>query len=115
MRKIIKLINVDNKEQKYLIGFKVISIDKLSLEQSNRLFLFITRDFKNGNLTLDELSVFGFKIFHGVAKKYPESDLFQASLAASELNFAIRSEAVYDDIPLYLKDIDKFFSIIHKM
>jgi hypothetical protein len=110
MGKIINLINVDKKEQKYLTGFKVISMDKLSLEQGNKLFLIIINDFKNGNLTLDELSVFGFKIFHGVAKRYPKSDLFQASLSASELNFTIRSEAAYSDISLYLKDIDKFLT-----
>lgn len=109
MPKIIKLISVDKKRQKYLKLFNVDSLEKLSLEQGNQFFIKIIQDFKNGKLTLDELSVFGHNIFHTIGKKYPKSDLFQASLFASELNFAVRSRAVFNNISMYLEEIEKFF------
>lgn len=104
-----KLLSVNKKLLNYLKTFSVLSLKELSLEQGNQLFVQIIQDFKDQKLSLDELSVFGSKIFHEVAKNKSEnSDLFFTSLSASELNFAVRSSAVYGNIPIYLKDIDNF-------
>lgn len=100
---------MDKKLLNYLKPFSVLSLKELSLEQGNQLFVQIIQDFKDQKLSLDELSVFGSKIFHEVAKNKSEnSDLFFTSLSASELNFAVRSSAVYGNISIYLKDIDTF-------
>ena len=100
---------MDKKLLNYLKPFSVLSLKELSLEQGNQLFVQIIQDFKDQKLSLDELSVFGSKIFHEVAKNKSEnSDLFFTSLSASELNFAVRSSAVYGNISIYLKDIDNF-------
>lgn len=102
-------LSCDNKLSNYLKPFSVLSLKELSLEQGNQLFVQIIQDFKDQKLSLDELSVFGSKIFHEVAKNKSEnSDLFFTSLSASELNFAVRSSAVYGNISIYLKDIDNF-------
>lgn len=94
---------------KYLRPLGVGSLRELTLDQGNQLFVQIIQDFKNYKITLDELSVFGSKIFHEVAKNKSEnSDLFFTSLSASELNFAVRSSSVYGNISIYLKDIDTF-------
>lgn len=109
MKKTIKLVSIDKKLPKYLKPFGVSSLKELTLEQGNQFFVKIIQDFKNYKLTLDELSLFGNKVFHEVAKnKNEESDLFFTSLSASELNFAIRSNSVYENISMYLKDIDVF-------
>jgi len=104
----IKLISVDKKLIKYLKLFGVSSVDKLTLDQGNKFFVEVIKDFKNGKLTLDELSVFGSILFHGVAKtKREKSDLFVASLSAMDLAFEIRN--VYDNVPQHMRDIDDFF------
>ena len=104
----IKLISVDKKLIKYLKFFDVNSVDKLTLDQGNKFFVEVIKDFKNGKLTLDELSVFGSILFHGVAKtKRGRSDLFVASLSAMDLAFEIRN--VYDNVPQHMRDIDEFF------
>jgi len=104
----IKLILVDKKLTKYLKLFGVDSIDKLTLSQGNKFFVEVIKDFKNGSLDLDELSGFGSKIFHGIAKvKGEESDLFFVSLSAMDLAFEIRN--VYDNVPQHMRDIDEFF------
>mgnify|MGYP000956867419 CR=1 FL=1 len=109
MENTIKLISVDKKLLNYLKHFSAKFLKELTLEQGNQLFVQIIQDFKDQKLSLDELSVFGSKIFHEVAKnKNENSDLFFTSLSASELNFAIRSSSVYGNISLYLKDIDGF-------
>lgn len=109
MKNTTKLISVNKKLLNYLKPFGVFILKELTLEQGNRLFVQIIQDFKDQKLTLDELSVFGSKIFHEVAKnKNENSDLFFTSLSASELNFAVRSRAVYGNISIYLKDIDTF-------
>lgn len=100
---------IDSIKGKYLRKVGASSIDKLSLPKAEQLFVFVIEDFKNGTLSSDELADFGFKIFHRVAKKYPGSDLFQASLSASELNFCIRSKTGYKNIRWYLEDVDKFY------
>ena len=102
-------LSCDNKLSNYLKPFGVLFLKELTLEQGNQLFVQIIQDFKDQKLSLDELSVFGSKIFHEVAKNKSEnSDLFFTSLSASELNFAVRSSAVYGNISIYLKDIDTF-------
>lgn len=113
MTKINKLISVDKKQQKYLKTFNVDSLDKLSLDQGNQFFIKIIKDFKDYKLTLDELAVFGSNVFHGIAKKYPKSDLFQTSLSASDLSFCIRSKETFKNTPLFLSDIEDFL-IKHK-
>ena len=86
-----------------------INLKELTLEQGNDFFVKIIQDFKNYKITLDEISLFGNKIFNEIAKnKYEESDLFFASLSTSELNFAVRANSLYGNISLYLKDIDAF-------
>lgn len=110
MTKIIKLISIDKKLKKYLEDFQVNSLEKFSIEEGNKFFVKIINDFKDAELTLDELSIFGENIFHKIAKKYPKSELFQASLCASELNFAVRSEAVFENIPMYLKEVEEFYN-----
>ena len=100
---------IDKKIPKYLKPFGVTSLKELTLDQGNQFFVKIIQDFKNYKLTLDELSLFGNKIFHEVAKnKYEKSDLFSISLSTSELNFAVRSNSVYGNILIYLKDVDIF-------
>ena len=101
-------INIEQKTKKYLKLFNKKIISDLSLEEGNHLFLTIIKDFKKGMLTLDELSVFAFEIFHNVAKKNPESELFFCTLSASELNFSVRSKGAYKNISTYLEDIDNF-------
>jgi hypothetical protein len=109
MEKTIKLVSIDKKIPKYLKPFNVDSLKELTLEQGNQFFVKIIQDFKDYKLTLDELSLFGNKIFHEVAKnKHEESDLFFTSLSTSELNFAVRSNSVYGNISMYLKDIEMF-------
>lgn len=107
MEKTIRLVSIDKKLPKYLKPFGVSSLKELTLEQSNQLFVKIIQDFKNYELTLDELSLFGNKIFNEVAKnKKEDSDLFFTSLSTAELNFMVRNS--YLNISNYLKDIDIF-------
>lgn len=101
---------IDETRDIYLKELGLISIEDASLEDTNKLFVIVIENFKNGKLSIDELSSFGFEIFHGVAKKYKDSDLFQVSLSASELSFSIRNEATYSNIPSYLRDIDIFYN-----
>ena len=104
----IKLISVKRKLSKYLKLFDVDLVDKLTLDQGNKFFVEIIKNFKRGKLTLDELSVFGSILFHGVAKtKRERSDLFVASLSAMDLAFEIRN--VYDNVPQHMRDNDEFF------
>lgn len=100
---------IDKIRKNYLNKVELSSIKGASLEKAKRLFVIVIKDFKKGNLSSDELATFGFELFHGVAKRFPKSDLFQASLAASELIFAVRSDAVYKNISSYLIEIDKFY------
>lgn len=93
----------------YLKELDLTSINGVSLETANKLFVKVIKDFKSGKLSIDELSSFGSEIFHGVAKKNKESELFQASLSASELSFSVRSEATYSNISSYLSNIDSFY------
>lgn len=93
----------------YLKELDLTSISDSSLETANKLFVRVIEDFKSGKLSIDELSSFGSEIFHGIAKKSKESDLFQASLSASELSFSVRNEANYSNISSYLGDIDSFY------
>lgn len=99
----------------YLKELNLTSIEEASLETANKLFIAVINDFKTGKLSIDELSSFGSEIFHGLAKKYKKSDLFQASLSASELSFAIRSEVTYSNISSYLSDLDTFYQKINKI
>lgn len=109
MEKTIKLVSIDKKIPKYLKPFGVLSLKELTLEQGNDFFVKIIQDFKKYKITLDELSLFGNKIFNEIAKnKHEESDLFSTSLSTSELNFAVRANSVYGNISMYLKDIDTF-------
>ncbi len=109
MKNTTKLISVNKKLLNYLKPFGVLFLKELTLDQGNQVFAQIIQDFKDQKLSLDELSVFGSKIFHEVAKnKNENSDLFFTSLSASELNFAVRSSSVYGNISIYLKDIDTF-------
>lgn len=104
----IRFISVETKLQKYLLRYNVDSVKDLTLEQGNQFFVEIIKDFKSGILTLDELCVFGSKIFHGVAKVKGEGlDLFKASLSAMDLGFEIRM--LYDNVPQHMRDIDDFF------
>lgn len=106
--KIIKPRFINRKIPKYLKSFNVDSLKELSLEQGNQFFVKIIQDFKNGKLTLDELSAFGFNIFHVIGKKHEKSDLFQASLSASELNFSTRAKEVFNNTPQFLSDVENF-------
>lgn len=100
---------IDAVQGKYLKRVGEPAIRGISLPKANQLFVLVIEDFKTGILSSDDLANFGFKIFHGVAKHYPDSDLFKASLAASELNFYIRVKGSYKDLPWYLEEIDKFY------
>lgn len=104
----IKPTSIEEKLQGYLGKFNVRDIKDLTLDQGILFFVKVIDDFKNGSLDLDELSGFGSKIFHGIAKvKGEKSDLFFASLSAMDLSFEIRN--VYDNVPQHMRDIDKFF------
>ena len=110
MKKEINLISIDKKIPNYLRIFKVKNVNDLTLDQGNLLFVKVIEDFKSGELTLDELSVFGEIIFHQCAKnKTEKSDLFFTSLSAAELSFEVRSKATYRNIAEHLRDIDDFF------
>jgi hypothetical protein len=104
----IKSNNVAALTKQYLCKIRISSIEDLS--QAQDFFTMVIKDFRDGKLSLDQLSSFGFYVFHKLAKKHPESDLFQAVLSASELSFAIRSKATYRNISRYLEDIDNFYS-----
>jgi len=105
---IIKTKNIEAIKQEYFQQIGACS-NELDLPKAEELFRLVIKDFKKGVLSLDELSSFGFYIFHAVAKHHPLSGLFKATLSASELNFVVRSPSVYSNLELYLKDIDKFF------
>ena len=105
----IKIVDIDLKLKNLLKKYSVDSLEDLLESEAEKLFCEVIEEYKGGNLSLDELSAFGFKLFHGAAKKNPNSDLFRATLSASELNFAVRSKAVFDNIPEYLEDIEKFW------
>lgn len=107
----IKIKNVSDLAKKYLKNIDASSIGEASLNWGEKLFRIIIKDFKKGNLSVDDLSLLGFEIFHGVGKHYPGSKLFQASLSASELSFSMRSKSVYSNIEGYLEDIDKFYNL----
>lgn len=98
---------IDSIKGKYLRKISESSLETLSLVKAEQLFRFVVKDFKKGVLSSDELADFGFKIFHGIAKKYPKSDLFQASLSASELTFEMRSKG--ERVRECLDDINKFY------
>lgn len=99
---------IDLISEKYLEKIDETAIKGISLPQANKLFLLVIEDFKKGVLSSDELANFGFKIFHAVAKKYPKSDLFLASLSASDLNFEMRMGGTR--VTACLKNIDKFYN-----
>jgi hypothetical protein len=101
---------IDSILDRYLSAFGLSAISDASLYQANKLFVSVIEDFKSGDLSFDQLASFGFEIFHGIAKRHPQSPLFQASLSASELIFALRSPAVYGNITRYLADIDVFYA-----
>jgi hypothetical protein len=98
---------IESVKEKYFEKIGEHSINNISLEKANKLFIFVIEDFKKGILSPDELSSFGFDIFHGVAKLNPKSDLFQASLSASDLRFEIRTKG--ERIPQCLEDINNFY------
>lgn len=104
---VIKIKGINEVKDLYLKELGLTSIQDSSLENANKLFIRVIQDFKSGKLSIDELSTFGFEIFHGVAKKNKESDLFQASLSASELIFEIRSDG--QNIQRCLRDINTFY------
>lgn len=95
-------------KKKYFGKLDTISKGKNALRKAEQLFRRGYEDFKSGTLSLDEFSNFGFHVFHSVAKRYPQSELFQASLAVSDLSFAVRAPAVYGNIQLFLEEADSF-------
>ena len=105
----VKLISIDKKLRKYLDAFGVDSLDKLSIEEGNKFFVKIIGDFKSGELTLDELSVFGENIFHKIGKKHTKDDIFQASLSASELSFYVRVPEGFKNVSSFLSDVEEFY------
>lgn len=98
---------IDAIQGKYLKKIGEATIRGIPLSKANQLFVLVIKDFKTGILSSDDLADFGFKIFHGVAKRFPKSDLFQASLSASDLNFEMRTDGVR--VSTCLKDIDNFY------
>jgi hypothetical protein len=98
---------IDAIQGKYLKKIGESAIREISLPKANKLFVLVIKDFKTGILSSDDLADFGFKIFHGVAKHYPDSDLFQASLSASDLNFEMRTGGMR--VLTCLKDVEKFY------
>ncbi|MBP6866931.1 hypothetical protein KBC13_01590 [Candidatus Shapirobacteria bacterium] len=78
-------------------------------KEANKIFIKKIKEFKNQDITLDEFSSFSGRFFHEAGKKYPKSDLFQATLMASELNFAVRAPAVFDNISMYLEEVENFY------
>jgi len=108
-RKIIKTKITDACKQKYLRKVEARSFDELTLPKADNLFWLVIGDFKKGKLSSDDLSCFGFFLFHAVAKHHPSSFLFNATLSASELSFAMRNPAVYRNIKKYFEDIDNFY------
>jgi len=103
--------SIDSIQKKYLKKIGESSINGISLEKGKSLFVLVIRDFKKGTLSPDELSSFGFEIFHGVAKNYPKSDLFQATLDASDLRFYMRVKGSYENLIRRLNEIDNFYEI----
>lgn len=95
--------------EKYLNKIGISSMKDISLLKGKEFFLIVIEDFKKGILSPDDLSDFGSEIFGWVGKKYPKSELFQVSLAASELSFYIRAKGSYENLPWYLEEIDKFY------
>lgn len=98
---------IDTIQKKYLKSVGESVINGIPLTKANKLLLLVIEDFKKGILSSDELANFGFKIFHGVAKKYPKSDLFLASLSASDLNFEMRTGGIR--VSTCLKNIEGFY------
>lgn len=82
------------------------SLEKLSYDEACEIFKTIIKDFKNGKLSVDDFSNFGFLLFHKFAKSYPESDLFKATLMSSEISFDIRKSGV--NVPIYIENINLF-------
>jgi len=106
----INIKNIDSIViEKYLKKIGESSIKQLTLPKANELFMLVIDDFNKGILSSDNLSSFGFEIFHGVAKRYPKSDLFQTSLSASEISFNLRTKAAYGNISKSLEEVNKFY------
>jgi hypothetical protein len=99
---------IDSIKDKYLKMVSESSIDDLTITKAKKLFMTVIKDYKVGTLSSDELADFGFKLFHRVAKKYPKSDLFQASLSASDLTFEMRAKG--ERVPQCLRDIFNFYN-----
>jgi hypothetical protein len=109
------LRNVSQARQKELLAsLKLSSFEGLDLDRASRAFYQTISFFKKGELSVDELSMFGSKFFHSVAKYHPTSDFFQATLSASELTFSVRTPAVYGNIKQYFIDIDAFYKTFAK-
>lgn len=98
---------IDSIKGIYLKKINQKTMESLPLLKAEQLFVFVIEDFKKGVLSPDDLANFGFKIFHSVAKDYPKSDLFQASLSASDLNFEMRTGGMR--VTTCLKQIDDFY------
>jgi hypothetical protein len=106
----INRINIKKLKGKYLKNMGITQSQKLTKETAEELFIKVIEDFKKGIISSDVLSSFGFNIFHEVAKKYPDSDLFRASLSASELTFTLRTKTVFKNISGLLEDIDNYYN-----
>lgn len=95
-------------EKKYLHIIGETSIKNLPLPKAEQLFHLVINNFKKGILSSDEIASFGFRIFHGIAKHYPKSDLFLASLYASELSYYLRTKEGFYNLPKLLREIEIF-------
>ncbi len=117
-----RIISWDKKEEKQILLPSLKDIEKrharlfegfssgvMTLANAEAFLLRSIEAFRSGELSSDELSVIGFEIFHGVAKHHLSSDLYDASLAASELGFYIRSPHVYKNVVMFLEDINRFY------
>lgn len=106
----IKRADINQIEKTYLTMFGLASLEETSIDNGNKLFVKLIDDFRSGDLSVDQLSSFGFELFHKVGKRNEGSDLFNASLSASELTFALRSSATFSNIQGYLEDIEDFYN-----
>lgn len=107
--KTIKILRPKEEVVNYLQLTKIESLEKARLEQLEKIFFLIINDYKIGKLSLDEMSALASELFKYVAEKNNDSLFFEAIVAADDLNFAIRTPVVFNNVVGFLEQIEDFY------
>ena len=107
--KTIKILRPKEIIADYLQLIKIESLEKAELKQLEKIFFLIINDYKSGRLSLDKMSASASELFKYVAKKNNDSLFFEAIVAADDLNFAIRTPVVFNNVVRFLEQIEDFY------